>query len=128
MEVSEFSGVLHAFLGLESPDGPRKVTAESLRKFAERYDPEVKFDVLTIKVDRVATETQALNTFLRQRCSGLESQVSALTVQMQELSRTFKGVESQQPQHPDEDVFASCMASLPLLLLCRTNILCASCP
>ncbi|KAF8147345.1 hypothetical protein K438DRAFT_1780138 [Mycena galopus ATCC 62051] len=94
MEVSEFSDVFHAFMGLASPDGPTTVTAESLRKFAARYDPEAKFDALTTQVDRVMVETRDLNRLLHERCGVLEDKISALTTQVHALFSTTSQVHT----------------------------------
>lgn len=89
METSEFMEVFHAFMGLASHDGPTEVTAESLRKFAERHDPEAKFDALTMKMERITMETSNLTQLLQERCSFLEDKISALTTQVHALSSTI---------------------------------------
>ncbi|KAJ7674379.1 hypothetical protein B0H14DRAFT_2656676 [Mycena olivaceomarginata] len=89
MEISEFSKVLHAFWGLASPDGPTEVTAESLKKFAECYNPEAKFDALVMKMHSITIETQNLNQLLQEQCSFLEDQISAMVTQVHALSSTI---------------------------------------
>ncbi|KAJ7662483.1 hypothetical protein B0H17DRAFT_1144271 [Mycena rosella] len=90
LDVSEFSGVFHAFLGLAFPDGVTEFTAESLRKFAERYDPELKFDEFTAKMEKLTVETRDIKTALQGQLSRMEAQNYALNVQMQQLSSAME--------------------------------------